>query len=394
MKKLQIKNISRHFGTVEAVRHFSLEVNDGELLAILGPSGCGKSTLLSCIAGIEIPDSGELYLNNRCIFSPDKKIDLPSNRRRIGFVFQNYALWPHMTVREHIAYPLKMLKMSGKRIRAEVDKNLSMIQLEQKAGRYPHEISGGEQQRVALGRALIMHPDLLLLDEPLSNLDARLRDTMQKEIRNIQQQLKLTVIHVTHDQAEAMAMADRIAVMNAGQLLQTGTPKEIYHNPQNTFTADFVGINNLIHGESASDGSILLDVESTDGSRMAIPAFLGKESPGKGEFVLAVRPEDVSMVRADELYALNASAMGSAAAGGLGTGIITHSVFRGAHVMYEITSGDTVLTALLHSNMDFSIGERVAFSFRKFVRVKEEGGLSPVSSFNRTIVRGPLQQRG
>jgi iron(III) transport system ATP-binding protein len=248
MAKLILENIIKNYGTVDAVKGISLNVHEGELIGILGPSGCGKSTLLSCIAGIEPIDSGRIVLNGRPLVDKQEKIFIPPEKRRMGFVFQDYALWPHMTVGKNLAYPLKIQRFTQSERENQVNRMIELVRLDGKKNRFPHELSGGERQRVALGRALIMNPDILLLDEPLSNLDARLREEMQLEIRSLQRELRLTVIHVTHDQSEAMAMSDRIILMNKGEIVQKGRPKSLYNNPASSFAARFMGTNNLIEG--------------------------------------------------------------------------------------------------------------------------------------------------
>jgi iron(III) transport system ATP-binding protein len=368
MSKLQVNSIYKHFGTIKAIDGLTLEVKEGELLAVLGPSGCGKSTLLSCIAGIEKPDHGEIKTTDGFLYSFQRKIDIPPESRNIGFVFQNYALWPHMSVFQNIAFPLKMRKKHNHEIREETMRALRLIRLEYKAERNPLELSGGEQQRVALGRALIMNPKLLLLDEPLSNLDARLRENMQDEIRTIQQKLGLTVIHVTHDQSEAMAMADRIAVMHRGKILQINTPAEIYENPQTRFVADFVGTNNLIKVYKDDNSGLL---HCNNGLNMRVgPAVYGHRELGHRELghrelghpVCAVRPEDIHLFRASE----------APTGQSVGRGVISKRTYKGAHILYEISAGSTVLRVQQHPEKELMIGETVAFTFTRAVLVEDD----------------------
>lgn len=353
MVKLQIKDISKHFGPIKAIDHLSINVMDGELLAVLGPSGCGKSTLLACIAGIEKADQGEIWYLDRCFLSRQKNIEVPPKERNIGFVFQNYALWPHMTIFQNIAYPLKMRRRPKDLILRETRRILHLIRLEDKAVRHPHELSGGEQQRVALGRALIMNPDLLLLDEPLSNLDARLRENMQEEIRSIQKKLHLTVIHVTHDQSEAMAMADRIAVMNHGRLLQTGKPEDIYEKPAGDFVATFVGRNNLLRLDTDHRGALIYRPK---GKEMPIVAPVHRKAAG-GSGTCAVRPEDVVLFKNED----------APEDPGVGRGQIIRKIYKGAHIIYEIDTGSDILRAQVHPGEVFLAGEPVAFTFRRTV---------------------------
>jgi len=244
-----IKNVSKRFDKTQALKNISFDIKEGELLTILGPSGCGKSTLLRIIAGITTSDSGEVVINGQT-FSSDKtgKVISPE-KRNIGFVFQNYSLWPHKSIFDNIAYPLKLRKTSKKIIREKVYEMLKMVKLRGNEKRFPYQLSGGEQQRVAFARALIANPSLLLLDEPLSNLDAKLREQMQYEIKKIQKTLNITTIHVTHDQSEALSMSDRIAVMNSGNLIQLDTPYNVYSNPANEFVASFIGKTNFIHSD-------------------------------------------------------------------------------------------------------------------------------------------------
>ncbi len=240
MKKLEIKNLFKYYDKNCVVRDCSITVDDKKILTILGPSGSGKSTLISCIAGIELPQSGVITLNDNVLFDNNSKINLAPEKRNIGFVFQNYALWPHMTIEKHLSFPLKAKKMGKNLIKEKCEIIINMLRLEDKIYKYPHQLSGGEQQRVALGRALIKEPDLLLLDEPLSNLDALLRERMQVEIRHIQKELGVTTILVTHDQEEAKKISDQVAVMNHGIIEQIGSFDSLVDNPQTSFIEEFI----------------------------------------------------------------------------------------------------------------------------------------------------------
>ena len=243
MVKVTLKNLTKKYGKVIAVDDVSLEIKDGELFTFLGPSGCGKTTTLRLIAGFEMPDKGKILFNDT-----DVTYKKPYERNT-AMVFQNYALWPHMTVYENIAYGLKVRKYPKDEIKRKVKEVLELVKLEGLENRYPNQLSGGQQQRVALARALVVEPDVLLLDEPLSNLDAKLRIEMREEIKRIQKNLKITAIYVTHDQEEAMSMSDRLAVMNKGKVLQVGTPEEIYFYPKNLFVATFIGKSTIIEGK-------------------------------------------------------------------------------------------------------------------------------------------------
>jgi len=357
MNKLIINNLTKKFNDMTAVDHFTTEIRGGELTAVLGPSGCGKSTLLSCIAGTQTAGEGEIILNGRRLFSAEEGTGIPPEERNIGFVFQNYALWPHMTIEKNIAYPLRMRKERKPVIRRKTDQILNLIHLEGFGKRYPWQLSGGEQQRVALGRALVMNPDLLLLDEPLSNLDARLREDMQREIRRIQREFRLTVIHVTHDQAEALSMSDRIIVMNAGKPVQEGTPENIYRNPGCSFTADFVGTSNIIRGK-------------VEGCRkrpcLVCGGSLRIESPGTtlkpgDRGAVSIRPEDIdlSFPRSD-----------AGDRTGTGRGRIVDRVFKGAHIQYRIKTGNELLKVQAHPVNAFKTGDEVLLTFKRITKVE------------------------
>ena len=229
-----------------AVNRISLEVKKGEILTLLGPSGCGKTTTLRCIAGLEKPDEGDVIIDGKPMFSQGL---VPPSEREIGMVFQNYAVWPHMKVFDNVAYGLKIQKFPKKVIKEKVRETLESLGLTGLEGRFPGQLSGGQQQRVALARALVGNPKVLLLDEPLSNLDAKLRERMRFEIKSLVRRMGITSVYVTHDQAEAMVISDRVSVMNTGDIVQVGTPEEIYKKPANRFVADFIGTTNFIPGE-------------------------------------------------------------------------------------------------------------------------------------------------
>ena len=242
MSDLVLEGISKRFGDTIAVDDLALSASPGEFIAILGPSGCGKTTTLRMIAGFEHPDAGRIYIDGLDV------TDVPPQRRNIGVVFQSYALFPHMTVFRNVAFGLEMRNVGRAEITASVESTLSLVRLGELAGRYPHQLSGGQQQRVALARALAIRPRLLLLDEPLSNLDAKLRDDMREEIRRIQREVGITAIFVTHDQSEAFALADRVAVMDQGRLQQIADPMSIYQNPANATVSSFIGQSNILDG--------------------------------------------------------------------------------------------------------------------------------------------------
>ena len=281
MASVTITGVTKSFGNVKVLQEFNQKFEDGEFITLLGPSGCGKTTMLRLIAGFEKPSSGEIYIGDKLVSS--EKEFLPPEKRGIGMVFQSYAVWPHMNVFDNIAYPLKIQKISKNKIEERVNQVLKIVHLEQYKDRFPSELSGGQQQRVALGRALVAQPEILLLDEPLSNLDAKLREEMRYEIKEITKKLKITVIYVTHDQIEAMTMSDRIVLINKGEVQQVAPPQEIYSKPKNMFVANFVGKVDFIKGK-VEGSKILLD--NSNGQT------LPNKSSFKGNVVVAIRPEN------------------------------------------------------------------------------------------------------
>lgn len=243
--KITLKDISKAFGSQQVIPPTEVCLSSGSFTTLLGPSGCGKTTLLRMIAGLETPDSGEIWFDGTCVFSKYQKINLSPEKRGLGFVFQDFALWPHMTVFENVAFGLRAQKKTA-HLKEKVQKALRAVQLENFAERYPHQLSGGQQQRVAFARAIVIEPECILFDEPLSALDAILREEMRVELKALISQLGITAVFVTHDQCEAMSMSDEIIVLNHGNIEQKGTPEEIYHTPQTPFVGRFVGRSNWI----------------------------------------------------------------------------------------------------------------------------------------------------
>lgn len=282
MSSVTIDHITKAFGSSIVLHDFHEVFQQGEFITLLGPSGCGKTTMLRIIAGFEKPTSGRVLIDDQVVSSQD--LFVPPEKRGIGMVFQSYAVWPHMTVFENIAYPLEIKKEDKATVKRKVEKVLSIVHLSQYAQRIPSQLSGGQQQRVALARALVAEPKLLLLDEPLSNLDAKLRESMRFEIKDIQNQLGISVVYVTHDQTEAMAMSDRIVVINGGVVQQVGTPTEIYNTPANPFVADFVGKIEFLSG-TVENGTITL---AHCGQKLAY------DGPVKGQAIIGIRPEWIS----------------------------------------------------------------------------------------------------
>jgi spermidine/putrescine ABC transporter ATP-binding subunit len=287
---VRLQHITKRFGDTIAVDDVSFDVQPGEFLTMLGPSGCGKTTLLRIIAGFLDPSSGDICINDEVV------THTPANKRRTGMVFQSYALFPHMTIFENLAYGLKLRKLGRREISAKVQEALALIRLEGYEGRYPRELSGGQQQRIALARAIIINPDVLLLDEPLSNLDYKLRMAMRTEVKRIQKQTGITAVFVTHDQAEALTMSDRIVVMSKGKVMQIGRPTDVYEKPSNKFVADFIGEANFFDGIVVEAGTP--EVGISLGSVVMYAAYRGPDVPRAGQSAsFSVRPEKLRIYR-------------------------------------------------------------------------------------------------
>jgi spermidine/putrescine ABC transporter ATP-binding subunit len=284
--RISVHDLTKRFGPLEVVSRVSFSIEEGELFTLLGPSGCGKTTLLRLVAGFYTPDEGEIR------FDDVRVNEVPPNERGIGMVFQAYALWPHMTVFENVAYGLKLRKIDRAQIAARIGGVLEKVKLTGLGDRYPGQLSGGQQQRVALARALVLNPKILLLDEPLSNLDAKVRVQVRAEIRKLQKELGITTVYVTHDQEEALTLSDRIAVFNAGKVFQIGPPKELYERPANRFVADFIGVNNLLDAtvRSVETAERRLRVETPLGE---LATLLDERFRPGDRCVVCVRPENV-----------------------------------------------------------------------------------------------------
>ncbi|HEY2620810.1 MAG TPA: ABC transporter ATP-binding protein, partial [Acetobacteraceae bacterium] len=278
--KLRVEGISKRYGAAEVLQPTHLEIAAGELVTILGPSGSGKTTLLQIICGLVEPTAGRLLIDG------EDRTDTPAHRRHMGMVFQNYALFPHLTVLENVAFPLQMRRLPARELRRKVGTALDMVGLAEFGTRFPRELSGGQQQRVALARCLVYQPALILMDEPLGALDRKLREAMQIEIKRLHRDTGATIVFVTHDQDEALALSDRICLMNGGRIEQVGTPPEIYQRPLNTFVADFIGISNVLRGRVSACGGRLV---TPDGELAVSPAAPGQ--PG----ALVIRPEHIAI---------------------------------------------------------------------------------------------------
>jgi ABC-type Fe3+/spermidine/putrescine transport system ATPase subunit len=319
MSYLEIKNLTKKYGDFTAVESIDLNIEKGEMIALLGGSGCGKTTILKMIAGFTEPSAGTISINGNVVNA------LPPYKRNVGIFFQNYALFPHMSVFDNVAFSLKLKKLKKAEIQEKVSYILGLVKLEGKEGRYPRQLSGGQQQRVALARALVMEPDVLLLDEPLSNLDAKLRQDMQMEIKRIQKELGLTTIIVTHDQEEAISLANRVVIMNAGQILQEDAPTDVFNCPADPFIADFMGFSNFLTGmvEAASDGCFQLNLGNSNIIKLTDRNDAAILSDGD-KVEIAIRPENVL---------LSASAQE-----GFIKGTIISSTYKGHHTLLEISS--------------------------------------------------------
>ena len=290
--KIMIENLTKTFGEVKAVNNISVTVEDGKLLVLLGPSGCGKTTTLRCIAGFEKPDSGRITIGDKVVTDPENGISLPPEKRGLGMVFQSYAVWPHLTVFDNIAYGLRMRKWSRERIEERVDEMLDLMGLQKLKDRPAPLLSGGQMQRVALARSLAYSPDVLLLDEPLSNLDFKLRERLRFELREIQLKVGITAIYVTHDQSEAIALADEILLMRDGIIEQQGSAEEICNKPKNSYVADFVGSANLVNAVIIDEENDYIYLETPE--KVQIKAKKGDIIFNKGQEKLSwLRPENI-----------------------------------------------------------------------------------------------------
>jgi iron(III) transport system ATP-binding protein len=322
---MSIEHLTKRFGKNVVLEDVSFSVADGEFVTLLGPSGCGKTTTLLSIAGFVKPDHGAIRCDATTFVDPTAKLDVPAETRNLGMVFQSYAIWPHMTVAENVAFPLKLRKTPRQVRRLKVAETLELVELPDLAQRYPHELSGGQRQRVALARALVYRPSVLLLDEPFSNLDAKLRERARSWLKQLQRSLGITTIFVTHDQEEALSMSDRLLVMRSGSILRDGTPEDVYRDPHDKFVADFIGQCNLVEGQVRVDatGTWLSNDVIETGIRLPVDA--GK--PGNGKITVAVRPEDI------ELTAHSANEPGWV------TGRIVDDAYLGNDHLYVVETG-------------------------------------------------------
>jgi iron(III) transport system ATP-binding protein len=344
----EIKNVSKLFGSTHALKSINLSIKDGEFIAILGPSGCGKTTLLKLLAGFDHPSEGQIFIDSQCVGKKNNSI--PPEKRNIGMVFQSFALWPHMNVKEHIKFPLLhhrfLVNDLKDNIENRIEEVLNIVELQSYSKRMPHELSGGQKQRVALARAIAPKPALLLMDEPLSSLDAELRLEMRREIQSLHRITGATIVYVTHDQEEALAMADRIVVMNNGQIQQVGTPREIYSRPNTEFVAKFVGKANLINGKWLNEFTFKPDYTTIHSHWTNIEV-----SPQlRAKNLCPVRPEQFSLSYTGE---------------GI-EGTITNVQYQGKEIHYTIDIDSELLTIHEDSQQNnFDVGDRVYINLKQ-----------------------------
>lgn len=346
MAILKVKNLSKNFGKVKAVQDVTFEAIEGKVLSLLGPSGCGKTTTLRCIAGFENPDQGEIYLDNRKITT------ILPEKRGIGMVFQNYALWPHMTVYGNLAFGLQIRKVPKDEIIIKIKKVLGMVQLEGYENRYPRQMSGGQQQRIAMARALVFEPSIMLLDEPLSNLDAQLREEMRFEFTELQKKLGITAIYVTHDQAEALVISDKILILDRGKIVQFGTPKEIYSNPKNKFIAGFIAVTSFIDGriDSFTEEKKKVIVKTVDG--LVIYGFNNSFDIGQ-KVSIAMRMNVIKFIQGENKNDKNTV--------NIFKGKVIQSSYLGNIIDYKIKVGNWEVRTNSDAKYNFNVGEEVTF---------------------------------
>lgn len=320
---IRITGLTKKFGAFTAVSHVSLDVGQGRMLVLLGPSGCGKTTIMRCIAGLEVPTTGRIEIGGRAVFDSEARVNVPVNQRNIGMVFQSYAIWPHMTVRENVAFPLEMKGLSAGEIRTQVDEVLALMGLSELAARGASLLSGGQMQRVALARSLVMRPAVLLFDEPLSNLDARLRDRLRVDLRELQSRFSITSVFVTHDQQEALALADEVAVIKAGTVLQRDNPVDVYRKPKSSTVAEFIGYQNVfpVEIEGSDAGGTRFRFDGQEPFRAAAPP-----PPGKDGIFACIRPDDIALAPAGEALPGPNSLRGE----------VTLASFMGPHMHYRV----------------------------------------------------------
>jgi len=336
---IELQNVTKRYGPIVANDHIDLGILRGELMTLLGPSGCGKTTALRCITGHLTPDEGRVFIDGEDV------TDVPTHQRELGMVFQNFALFPHMTVYENVDFPLMIRNLSKAERREMVMEALQLIRMGEYEKHYPRQLSGGQQQRVGLARALVYRPKVLLLDEPLSNLDAKLREEMRFEIKELQRRLGITAVYVTHDQAEALALSDRVAVMSGGRIEQVGTPDEIYDQPGSQFVADFIGLSDFIEGTVLSIEAEKAMVAVGD-LRFAVPA--SPRMRPREKLLFFIRPNDIELFPPSHPAGENTF-----------DGVVSKMTYLGDKVDYRVTVGHLELRVQTDGKVRFEQGESV-----------------------------------
>jgi len=348
MPEILLKHVSKRFGKFVAVDDLSMVIDDGSFVTLLGPSGCGKTTTLRMIAGLETPTEGEILIDGKVVFSSEHGIDVSPDKRNVGFLFQNYALWPHMTVEQNISFGLENMKWDKPRIASRVADLLAMLKIGEFGKRYPSELSGGQQQRVAIARTLATGPKVLFMDEPLSNLDAKLRTEMRSELKRLHSETDSTFVYVTHDQLEAMTLSTRTCLLKEGVLQQYAPPLEVYHNPANLFVADFVGNPTMNFMEGVGRDVNLDEIKlSVDGLDMLFTPISGSITLRDDQAItLGIRPEFVRI-----------------AASGKGRAKVYAALPSGMETVVKLRSGSQLLTSVVFGAVDFGIDDEVFFDF-------------------------------
>ena len=353
---IEIKNLRKMYGANAAVDGIDLDIPEGEMLVLLGPSGCGKTTTMRCIAGLETPDTGKISIKGRVVYDSATGVNVPTNERQVGMVFQSYAIWPHMTVSQNVSFPLEMANVGKSEIKRRVSDILKLVGLTGFDDRGASYLSGGQMQRVALARSLVMQPAVLLFDEPLSNLDARLRDHLRVQLRELQTQLKITSVYVTHDQKEALALADKIVVMHLGTVMQEDEPVTLYHKPKTATIADFLGYSNIFDANITSrEGDSTIVTLAANGQKMRSEGAAPEGAPG---IVVCARPDDI------EIRKIDASASNANLPENTLTGEILLASFVGSHMQYRVKVHDDLIWEALSRDVyaDIRLGTRVALT--------------------------------
>jgi iron(III) transport system ATP-binding protein len=354
---VRVCGVSKSYGPARVVNNVSFDVLQGELLTLLGPSGCGKTTTMRSIAGLEKINEGEIFLQDRVVSSIPKHIHLAPEKRDIGMVFQSYAIWPHMNVFENVAYPLRCRNVNNQEIGHRVREGLKLVEMEEYENRPATRLSGGQQQRVALARSMVMRPSVLLLDEPLSNLDAKLRVQMRLHIKELQRKTGLTMIYVTHDQAEAMALSDRIIVMNGGVIEQVGTPEDIYEHPRSEFVADFVGAINFLWGNVAGVGPVHGHLSVAVSGQVVTCALDDHPAPAAGARILM-------MIRPEKIHVATGEADGEARTMQNSLpATVTIKTYCGDHLELCAEAADFTARIIAPSTLSVEKGQRVQLAF-------------------------------